>query len=111
MERSEERDPPVPPHFRAQGLSIVRYGGSESASITLTPTLSLKGEGVSCLVSESVSQIDNRKALRQTQRFCHLMEMSLTLSCRLFDDRATLVVSMAMIAWSRDPEIRLPRIT
>ena len=29
-------------------------------SITLTPTLSLNGEGVSCLVSESVSQIVER---------------------------------------------------
>ena len=35
----------------AQGLSIVGHGEMESVSITLT----LKGEGVSCLVDEPVS--------------------------------------------------------
>ena len=46
--------------LRAQGLLIVGHGERESVSITLTPALSLKGEGVGCLVDEPVSQIIER---------------------------------------------------
>ena len=53
-----------------QGLSIVGHGERESVSITLTPALSLKGEGVSCLVDEPVSQIIERPCAETTEAFC-----------------------------------------